>query len=570
VLGDDAPVHQKQYFGMVVGHELAHQWFGDLVTPAWWDDIWLNESFANWMGYRIGNAWRPELKIGVGALGEGFGAMNTDALTVGRPIHQNIAANSEIDSAFDGITYGKGGQVLAMIAAYLGDEKFKDGVRLHLRRHAYGNATSEQFFQAIADGAKDPRVLASLKSFVDQQGVPVVDIRRDGSKLVLTQSRYAYFGTKPQPLMWTIPFCVHEGDAKSCSLIDQKVTTSDAPGAGPLVPNVGGTGYYRFDMAPADWQALIAQSAQLDPGEALATTDSLWASFRAGKAPARLLIDEARAMAANPSSEASVDPGRKLASVKGSGLIGKESEPAYRALMASLYAPRLASLGFDPKFGAHSNDTPDQQRLRQRLVGLVAFEAKDPAVRAKLKAAGDAYLKGDTKAVDPAFLGQALAVVAEEGGLTAAKTLVEKGLASEDGDVRAQELGAAAGSGHADVANYLLGLDDKRLRSFDKIMILGQLIGTNETRALTTDWIFANYDKLTSGNGIFLTSRLPAMFNGQCGDAAADRIEKTLGPKVMKLNSGVLEYRRMLERVRNCGVLKQAKSAEIAAALAGR
>ena len=569
-LNPGATTGDKQAFGMVVAHELSHQWFGDLVTPAWWDDIWLNESFANWMGYRIGNEWRPELKIGVGALGEGFGAMNTDALIVGRPIHQTIATNGEIDSAFDGITYGKGGQVLAMIAAYLGDEKFKEGVRLHLKRHAYGNATSEQFFQAIADGAKDPRVLASLKSFVDQQGVPVVDVRRDGTKLVLTQSRYAFLGSNPQPLTWTIPFCVRAGAAKSCNLIDQKVTTIDAPGPGTIVPNVGGTGYYRFDLSPADWQALIAQSAELDPGEALAVTDSLWASFRAGKAPARLLIDEARAMAANPSSDASIDPGRKLSGLKAGGLIGTGSEPAYRALMASIYGPRLASLGFDPKFGAHSGDTPDQQRLRQRLVALVAFDAHDPAVRAKLKAAGDAYLAGDEKAVDPAFLGAALAVVAEEGGLTAAKTLVAKGLASEDGDVRAEELGAAAASGHADVANYLLGLDDKRLRSFDRIGIIGELVGTPETRDLTTNWIFANYDKLTSGNGIFITSRLPAMFNSQCGDAAADRIEKTLGPKVLKLNSGVLEYRRMLERVRNCGVLKQAKAAEVQAALTAR
>jgi hypothetical protein len=336
------------------------------------------------------------------------------------------------------------------------------------------------------------------------------------------------------------------------------------------VPNVGGTGYYRFDLSPQDWQALIATSAELAPGEALATTDSLWASFRAGKAPARLLIDEARAMAANPSAAASVDPGGKLSGLKRAGLIGPESEPAYRALMASIYGPRLASIGFDPKFGTHANDTPDQQNLRQRLVDLIAFDARDPAVRAKLKAAGDAYLAGDKNAVDPAFLGTALAVVAEEGGLPVAKRLVEKALTSEDADVRSSELGAAAGSGHSDVATYLLGLNDKRLRSFDRIRLIGQLIGTPETRALTSDWIFANYDKLTSGNGIFITSRLPAMFNSQCGTEAAERVEKTLGPKVMKMNSGVLEYRRTLERIRDCGILKQAKSAEIAAALNAR
>ena len=562
-----ATTGDKQAFGMIVAHELSHQWFGDLVTPAWWDDIWLNESFANWMGYRIGNEWRPELKIGVGALGEGFSAMNTDALVVGRPIHQPITENGQIDSAFDNITYGKGGQVIAMIAAYLGDEKFKQGVRLHLRRHAYGNATSEQFFEAIADAAQDPKVLTAFKSFVDQQGVPVVDIRRDGSKLVATQSRYAFLGSNPQPELWTIPFCVRAGAAKSCTLLDQKVTTLDAPGPGAIVPNLGGAGYYRFDLSPEDWKALIATSAQLPSGEALATTDSLWASFRAGKAPAQELIDEARAMAANPDASASVDPAGKLSGLHGVGLIGPESESAYRALMASIYGPRLASIGFDPKFGSQAQDSPDQQRLRQRLVGVLAFEARDSAVRAKLQAAGDAYLAGDKQALDPAFLGAALAVVAEEGGLPAAKKLVEAGLSSEDGDVRANALGAAAASGHADVANYLLALNEKRLRSFDRIGIIGELIGTPETRALTTDWIFANYDRLTSGNGIFITSRLPAMFNSQCSTEAADRIEKTLGPKIMQLNSGVLEYQRMLERIRDCAVLKQAKSGEIAAAL---
>ena len=117
----------KRRFGMVVAHELAHQWFGDMVTPAWWSDIWLNESFANWMGYRIGDAWDPTLNIRAGALAEAFSAMDTDALIAGRPIHQAIATNDQVDAAFDTITYGKGGQVVAMIAAYMGDAKFQAG-----------------------------------------------------------------------------------------------------------------------------------------------------------------------------------------------------------------------------------------------------------------------------------------------------------------------------------------------------------------------------------------------------------------------------------------------------------
>jgi hypothetical protein len=251
-------------------------------------------------------------------------------------------------------------------------------------------------------------------------------------------------------------------------------------------------------------------------------------------------------------------------------LIGPSSEPAYRALIGSIYGPRLVAIGFDPSFGAQANDTPDRQKLRQQLVGLMAFDARDPAVRAKLKAAAEAYLAGNKQALDPSFLGSAFGVVAEDGGLPTAKLLVDKGLASEDSDVRQNLLAGAAASGHSDVAEYLLGLKDKRMRSFDQLLLISVLAQTPETREMTDKWILANYDKLASGNGIFITSRLPGMFNSQCGAAEADRVERALGPRIMKANVAVLEFRRMLERVRNCGILKQAKQAEIAAALAAK
>jgi aminopeptidase N len=570
-LSPGATTNDKQTFGMVVAHELSHQWFGDLVTPAWWDDIWLNESFANWMGYRIGNEWRPDLKIGVGALDEAFSAMDTDALIAGRPIHQPITENSEIDSAFDSITYGKGGQVVAMIAAYLGDEKFKAGVRLHLSRHRYGNATSEQFFEAIADAAHDPKVLAAFKSFVDQQGVPVVDIRRDGSKLVATQSRYAYLGSTPAPETWTIPLCVRVGSASQCTLMDQKTASLDAPASGAIMPNVGGTGYYRFDLQPADWQSLIASSASLAPGEALASTDSLWASFRAGKAPASWLVQEAKAMAANPDSVASVDPGERLSGLELRGLISPAALPAYRALMESIYAPRLAAIGFDPAFGVYASDDPDRQKLRQQLVSLVALDAHDPAVKTKLKAAAEKYLAGDEKALDPAFRGSALTALAEDGGLATAKMLVGKALSTEDPDVRRAELRAAASNGTAEVADYLLKLDDKRLRSYDRLGLIYGLAETVGTRDYTANWILDNYDELLAGgNGIFITGRIPGALNYQCGVEQANRIQSVLGPQIEKAQVGTLTFQRTVEKIRDCGILKQAKGAEIDAAIAAK
>ncbi len=568
LLDRTATTRRKQAFGMVVSHELSHQWFGDLVSPAWWDDTWLNESFANWMGYRIGNEWRPDLNIGVGGLAEGFSAMSTDALEVGRPIHQHIAQNSEIDNAFDAITYGKGGQVITMFAAYLGDDKFRDGVRLHLSRHAYGNATSEQFFQALADSARDPRVVTAMRSFVDQQGVPVVAIARQGDRLVATQSRYAYLGSHPTPERWTIPLCVRTGTTRSCTLLDKPTMAIDAKPAAVIMPNAGGTGYYRFTLSPADWKALIAQGASLEPGEALATVDSLNAAFRAGSAPADWIVTAARVMAANPSSEVSLQPASILAGWHRRGFLTSTTLPAYRALLNGIYAPKLTALGFDPRAGAHASDAPDRQDIRQQLVGLLASEGQDAGVRATLDRAATAYLAGDRSALDPAFVGAGLNVHLAAGGLADAKALMARALASEDATFRSAALGAIGTTGRPDVAGWLLSFQDPRLRSLERIQLLAGIAGTPETTELAGDWILANYAALAAGgNGIFTTSRLPGMFGLQCGADRADRIEATLGPKVRAANAGVLEFQRTVENIRHCGVLRDAKQGEMNAAI---
>ncbi|WP_241656459.1 ERAP1-like C-terminal domain-containing protein [Sphingomonas oligophenolica] len=212
---------------------------------------------------------------------------------------------------------------------------------------------------------------------------------------------------------------------------------------------------------------------------------------------------------------------------------------------------------------------PGKQKLRQQLVGLVSDDARDPAIRATLKAAGNKYLAGDETALDPAFIGAALNVVAEDGGLPAVKTLVDRALASENPMFRQNALGAAAGSGDADAANYILALDDKRMRSFDRIGLIFGIVGNLDTRDLGTDWILANYEKLAaSGNGVFITSHLPQAFSGQCGADQANRIDAKVGVAIRKLNVGLLNYQRTLEGIRNCGSLRQAKGAEIAAAIA--
>ena len=565
---EDDATSSKQTFGMVVAHELSHQWFGDLVTPAWWDDIWLNESFANWMGYRIGNEWRPDLDIGVDAISEGFEAMDLDALVAGRPIHQKISNDADIDAAFDQITYGKGGQVVGMIAGYMGDEKFRDGVRLHMSRHKYGNATTDQFFASLADAAHDPRVLESLRSFVDQQGVPVVTFHRANGVLTASQQRFAYFGTNAPAEQWIIPLCIRQGDARNCTLLDKPSAPVVANGTGTLVPNAGGWGYYRFDLDPADWDSLIAAAPTLPTGEALAVDDSLWASFYAGKANTAQLVALARAMARHPKTKMQLDNGTRLAGLRDRGLIGAAALPAYRKLFVDIYGPMLAKIGFDPKPGAHANDNADTVELREQLVGFVADNGHDPVLRARLAAAAAARLAGDAHALDDASLPLALAITVQDRGVPFARTLAEMALAGKAPDLREAAFRAIASSGNADVAKwYFTEFNDPRYKPRQRLFGASLFLKDADTRDAALEYMLAHFDefsKLTGGGGIF-SGRSAEMFKAQCSLAAAD----TVDAKLRAEGGSTLGLDRAVEGIRNCARFKDAKAGEVTAAFAG-
>jgi aminopeptidase N len=569
VMDENATTGQKRNFGMVVSHELAHQWFGDLVTPAWWDDIWLNESFANWMGYRIGNEWRPDLNIAAGALAEGFGAMNTDSLLAGRPIHQKIEKSAQVDAAFDTITYGKGGQVVAMIAAFLGDDKFKAGVRSYMAAHRYGNATSADFFAAMAEAAHDPRILPAMQSFTDQQGVPLVTFAGSNGRYTVTQSRYARLGSSAPATSWGVPLCVRRGTERSCTLLTEPTGSITLGGSGALMPNAGGTGYYRFELPRAEWDRLIASSASLPSGEALALADSLRASFMAGRADALQLVALTRTMTRNPDSYASGAAFGSLQALYDWELMDAPAKVAYRRFIGTTYQPILRELGFDPRAGAYAGEPSERSQRRQQAVGALSSVAKDAALRARLSVAAAAYVGGDEKALDAAWYGAALDPWLDAGGSDAAKALLERALASQDPIFRPTALGALGGSGKLETAKWLLDeVKDTRLRLSERLGLVRGVVQTPETREWGYAWMIAHLDELMNGGGgIFFASRLPQMLAGFCLAEKADTMARDLRAR-MAGKSSELELERTIERVRSCGVLKEARSAEVSREIA--
>ncbi|MCW3848787.1 M1 family metallopeptidase [Sphingomonas sp. LB-2] len=557
-LSESDQTTRKQAFGMIVAHELSHQWFGDLVTPAWWDDIWLNESFANWMGYRIGNEWRPDLNIGVDAIDEAFDAANLDALTVGRPIHEVITQDSQIDGAFDQITYGKGGQVVAMVADYMGDTLFRDGVRLHMRRHIYGNASTDDFFGALADAAKDPRVLASLRSFVDQPGIPLVTLHRDGDRLVATQTRFAYYGANPKPQQWIIPFCLRREKTRSCTLIDQPNEAVSAAGGGVIVPNAGGWGYYRYDLDDADWKALIAGSASLGAGEALAMNDSLWANFYAGRGNFNRLVAAAAVMAGNKDSNAAVDNGQRLAGMIRRGLVSKEAEPAFRTMLSHIYAPVLAKLGFDPREGAYVSDDPDRQKLRNSLVELLANDARDPQLAATLTAAAEKYLGGDTKALDSQFMSAGFAALMRAKGLDYAKTLVTNALSGDDEALADSMYDAIGDVGDPAIATWFVKeFKHPKLNFGQRIGTMISLLSDPQVSAVVLPEVLNAFDALSRSRGGIFAARAAGSFGTLCVAAQADTVEARLKPALIAGHTSTLSLDRAMEQIRNCAAFRE-------------
>jgi len=288
---DSSPSAVRSTFN-VEAHELAHQWTGDTVTLAWWNDIWLNESFATWMQQKVAMQLHPEYRTDLGRIEGGESAMQNDSLVSARMIRQPITGNGDIQTAFDGITYEKGASVLGMFEHFVGPDVFQKGMRAYIKSHAFGNATADDLVGAIAQAAgKGEEFNKAFDSFLNQTGVPLVSTRLDcnhkgGAVLDMIQTRYLPLGSTGDPnRKWGIPVCVRFPNGAQCQMLDSKTAQMKiAGGQCPAwyMPNADGVGYYRFSMARPDRAALVKAIAQRNDAEQLVYADSIDASFHRG------------------------------------------------------------------------------------------------------------------------------------------------------------------------------------------------------------------------------------------------------------------------------------------------
>ena len=412
-----ASVDTRKKIASILAHEMAHQWFGDLVTMQWWDDIWLNEGFATWMANKPLAATHPDWNIDVDEADENRTALGLDSLKSTRPIHADVMTPAQIDEAFDAIAYQKGAAVLRMIESYVGAETFKKGINAYLQAHAYGNATSEDFARSIAGTSGKP-VERILPTFVNQPGVPLLDVSiacaNGQTAVTVKQQRFLIDASQAEAGRWQIPICVKAPGRATAAcevLTDTSATLHIAGACAPWVfANAGAHGYYRTAYPPDMLRAIAPRVAtDLTAPERLVLLDDEWALVRAGRHTAGDYLTLAAGYGHERSSGVLEEVARRLGVID-EDLTTAATRPGFETFARSLLRPLFDEVGFAGAAG----DTDQRRRLRAVLIGALGAISQDPDVVAKSRAALDRALAGGPP-LEPTVAGAIVKAAASHG-----------------------------------------------------------------------------------------------------------------------------------------------------------
>jgi alanyl aminopeptidase len=401
----------------ITAHELAHMWFGDLVTMAWWDDLWLNESFASWMGDKVTGEVFPELHLAAQQLESIQHAMEIDARPSTRPIRRPVQPGDNIIAGADELAYQKGQAVLAMTEAWVGPDAFRKGVLDYLAAHEWGNATAGDLFGALGKAAgKDVR--AVLEGFIAQPGVPLVSVTSvQGRQVTLAQKRFANQGGDVGASRWAVPVTLRYQDAAGphthAVLLGAEHATEALPGRGAIAwvhPNAGETGYYRWNVPPPMLKALAeSAAANLTLSERVGLVGNLSALLDAGTMGGEQYLGLLPALARDPEPEVVGAVVTALEAVRQEFLTPDLEEP-FAAYVRRTLRPALERVGMAPRAG----EAQTVSTLRGRLLLALGADGQDEGVRAQAALWTKAWL-ADPASVDPAVAGPALQVSAVSG-----------------------------------------------------------------------------------------------------------------------------------------------------------
>jgi len=406
-------VRQRRSCVSVNAHELAHMWFGDLVTMAWWDDLWLNESFADWMAAKITDEVFPEFKHGLAELENVLRVMQGDMLPSTMAIRgRTTASASGLQNV--GLVYAKGNAVLSAFENYLGPEVFQKGVRAYLKAHEWGNATSGDLWKALDQASGQP-VSEAMATFTDQPGVPLVRVTPAEGGVRITQSRATPWGVEQSPLRWRIPVVLRWSDGRKVAT--QRVMLAEESQLVKLpakpewvMPNGGGKGYYIWS-APGGMIETLAEHSQhdLSPAERVSFLGNLNALLDAGEVRGDSYLRSLAHFGADP------EPQVVSGVVSTLNRVRLAFVPDSMAGVFAPYARRTLSPALE-RFGRERRPGEDEAigAMRGELLGALARLGQDEAVAAFAREAAARYL-ADPASVDPGIVDAVLTLAARKG-----------------------------------------------------------------------------------------------------------------------------------------------------------
>ncbi len=558
----------KKEIASVIAHEMAHQWFGDLVTMKWWDDVWLNEGFATWMSSKPIEAWKPEWNFQLDDVSDTGGTLNVDSLANTRPIHQAADTPAQIQELFDGIAYGKAAAVLRMLESYLGEETFRKGVNAYLQQHQYANATADDFWDAQAKTSKKP-VDKIMPTWVKQAGAPIVNVKAqcsgDSTNVTLAQQRYFFDRSKfeaPNDQLWQIPLCLRgsaSGKDAKCELLTKKEETLTLPGCSNWVlTNAGATGYYRTAFQPDAVRALANDAeTKLSPAERIALENDIWAAVRVGREPVGDYLAFAQGLQSDRNRAVVEDLLGGLGYI-GEYLVSDNDRDEYRTWLRLYLTPAMHEMGYEAKPG----ESDEQKSLRSELFRALGQDARDPEALEQARKIADKALD-DPSSVDAEMAGSAFRLAALNGDAA----FYDRVMAATK-NPKSPEL----------YYTYLYTLprfnDPKLLqrtldfaltpdvRSQDALQVITSVMRNPVGRDLAWNFIQTHWDAVAKAGGPFASAEVVGATSSFCDAGLRDQVTEFF--TAHKVAAAERTYRQSIERINNCVDLKSQQQPQLA------
>jgi aminopeptidase N len=560
-------VGAERRVGLVVTHEMAHQWFGDMVTLKWWDNTWLNEGFATWMENKPLEAWKPEWNMTQEVAADNQGTLNLDSERTTRTIRAKADTPDEINEMFDGISYGKAGAMLLMVENYLGEETFRKGVHEYLSAHLYSNATAEDFWNTLAKVSGKP-VDKIMDSLVSQPGVPILNFGTpSGTSVPVAQQRF-FMSPKVKPTksdaaeFWTLPVCLKLPGSNACEVLTAAQQQLPTPAAPFLFANAEGKGYYRSSYEPATYQQLIPHVAtDLTPEERISLAGDQWALLHSGKSTVDAYMSLVAALRNDQSAEVIDAAFGNLYTIDARVAQTPQERARLADWVRATVMPAYTSLG-----AASPNDTPGRLELRAALFGLLGNLGKDPDVIREARAITEKSL-ADPSSVDQTLARVALGIAAANGD----EALFDQLLALSKTATNPQQRSNAL---HALYFFHDPVLEEKALayaasgqvRNQDAPGFFAMELARRDTQDVAWQYMTHNWEKVSAQ---FTTFGGAAAISGVGGFCSADSINQvTTFFATHKVAASQRTLARAKDQIRDCIDLRAAQEPNLKAWLA--